>query len=122
MDDTPAPADGVITGWGHVDGRPVAVAAYDFTVMAGSMGMTGEIKVARIRELALTKRIPLVWLLDYAGARVQEAVGAGGGSTSGPGCCGEMCSGSRPRARVWDFEACGWCRSCIGRWPRSCTR
>ena len=76
MDDKPAPADGVITGWGNVDGRPVAIVAYDFTVMAGSMGMTGEIKVTRIRELALTKRIPLVWLLDSAGARVQEAVGA----------------------------------------------
>lgn len=71
-----APADGVVTGYGKVDGRPVAVAAYDFTVMAGSMGMTGEIKVARLRELALTKRMPLVWLLDSAGARIQEAVGS----------------------------------------------
>ena len=61
---------------GSVDGRPVAVVAYDFTVMAGSMGMTGEIKVARLRELALTKRIPIVWLLDSAGARIQEAVGS----------------------------------------------
>ena len=52
-----------------------AIAAYDFTVMAGSMGMTGEVKVARLRELALTKRIPFVWLLDCAGARIQEAVG-----------------------------------------------
>ena len=41
--------------------------AYDFTVMAGSMGMTGEMKVARLRELALTKRMPFVWLLDSAG-------------------------------------------------------
>ena len=64
MDGREAPADGVITGWGNVDGRPVAIVAYDFTVMAGSMGMTGEIKVARMRELALTKRIPIVWLLD----------------------------------------------------------
>src|SRR6476659_2068811 len=71
-----APADGVITGYGKVDGRLVAVCAYDFTVMAGSMGMTGEIKVARLRELALTKRIPFVWLLDSAGARIQEAVGS----------------------------------------------
>ncbi len=76
MDGREAPADGVITGWGTVDGRPVAIVAYDFTVMAGSMGMTGEIKVARIRELALTKRIPMVWLLDSAGARIQEAVGS----------------------------------------------
>jgi len=71
-----APADGVITGYGKVDGRLVAIAAYDFTVMAGSMGMTGETKVARLRELALTKRIPFVWLLDSAGARIQEAVGS----------------------------------------------
>jgi acetyl-CoA carboxylase carboxyltransferase component len=76
MDGREAPADGVITGYGRVDGRHVAVAAYDFTVMAGAMGMTGELKVARLRELALTKRIPLVWLLDSAGARIQEAVGS----------------------------------------------
>jgi len=60
-----APADGVITGYGKVDGRLLAVCAYDFTVMAGSMGMT-----------ALSKRIPFVWLLDSAGARIQEAVGS----------------------------------------------
>lgn len=71
-----APADGVVTGYGKVDGRLVAVAAYDFTVMAGSMGMTGELKVSRLRELALTKRMPMVWLLDSAGARIQEAVGS----------------------------------------------
>ena len=76
LEDKEAPADGVITGYGKVDGRMVAVAAYDFTVMAGSMGMTGEMKVARLRELALTKRIPFVWLLDSAGARIQEAVGS----------------------------------------------
>jgi acetyl-CoA carboxylase carboxyltransferase component len=76
MDGREAPADGVVTGYGQVDGRHVAVVAYDFTVMAGSMGMTGEIKVSRIRELALTKRIPIVWLLDSAGARIQEAVGS----------------------------------------------
>ncbi len=64
LEDKEAPADGVITGYGKVDGRMVAVAAYDFTVMAGSMGMTGEMKVSRLRELALTKRMPLVWLLD----------------------------------------------------------
>ena len=71
-----APADGVVTGFGKVEGRETAIVAYDFTVMAGSMGMVGEKTVARIRELALTKRIPLVWLLDSAGARIQEAVGS----------------------------------------------
>src|SRR6266516_2727328 len=76
MEGKDAPADGVITGWCDVDGRPCAIAAYDFTVMAGSMGMTGEFKMARLRELALQKRIPFVWLLDSAGARIQEAAGS----------------------------------------------
>lgn len=76
MDGVQAPADGVITGYGRVDGRTVAVCAYDFTVMAGSIGMTGELKVTRLRELALTQRMPFVWLLDSAGARIQEAVGS----------------------------------------------
>ncbi|UJA21821.1 acyl-CoA carboxylase subunit beta [Thermoleophilia bacterium SCSIO 60948] len=71
-----APADGVVTGWGDVDGRPAAIAAYDFTVMAGSMGTTGEIKVSRLREMALSKRMPMIWLLDSAGARIQEAAGS----------------------------------------------
>src|SRR5260221_5162517 len=44
--------------------------------MAWSMWMTGELKVTRLRELALTKRMPMVWLLDSAGARIQEAVGS----------------------------------------------
>src|SRR3954452_23333791 len=76
MEGKEAPADGVITGYGRIDGRLVAVAAYDFTVMAGSMGMTGELKVSRLRELALSKRMPFIWLLDSAGARIQEAVGS----------------------------------------------
>ncbi len=76
MEGKDAPADGVITGYGKIDGRLAAVCAYDFTVMAGSMGMTGELKVTRLRELALTKRIPFIWLLDSAGARIQEAVGS----------------------------------------------
>jgi acetyl-CoA carboxylase carboxyltransferase component len=76
MEGRDAPADGVVTGYGKVDGRLVAVCAYDFTVMAGSMGMTGELKVTRLRELALRERIPFIWLLDSAGARIQEAVGS----------------------------------------------
>jgi acetyl-CoA carboxylase carboxyltransferase component len=76
MDGKEAPADGVITGWGNVDGRPCCIAAYDFTVMAGSMGMTGEFKVGRLREMALGKRMPFIWLLDSAGARIQEAAGS----------------------------------------------
>ncbi|HLO04259.1 MAG TPA: carboxyl transferase domain-containing protein, partial [Symbiobacteriaceae bacterium] len=70
------PADGVITGWGKVDGQTVCCAAYDFTVMAGSMGEVGERKVARMRELALRLRAPIVWLLDSSGARIQESAGS----------------------------------------------
>ncbi len=77
------PADGVITGFGHVDGRPVCTIAYDFTVMAGSMGRTGEARCARARDTALTKRVPLVWLIDSAGARIQEAAGGGWFAPSG---------------------------------------
>ena len=70
------PADGVVTGFGKVNGRPASVIAYDFTVMAGSMGRTAEIKCNRAREIALTKRIPMIWLIDSAGARIQEAIGS----------------------------------------------
>ena len=70
------PADGVVTGEGLVEGRRVYCAAYDFTVMAGSMGMIGEQKVARLRARALLNRLPMVWLLDSAGARIQEAAGS----------------------------------------------
>ncbi|MER3396783.1 MAG: acyl-CoA carboxylase subunit beta [Acidimicrobiia bacterium] len=71
-----APADGVICGLGKLEGRPVAVCAYDFTVMAGSMGNVGEQKVARLRELSLRQKIPFIWLLDSAGARIQQGVGS----------------------------------------------
>jgi methylmalonyl-CoA decarboxylase subunit alpha len=71
------PADGVVTGHGDVDGREVWVIAYDFTVMAGSMGAVGEqFKAARARDLALRYHKPIVWLLDSAGARIQEASGS----------------------------------------------
>jgi acetyl-CoA carboxylase carboxyltransferase component len=76
MEGREAAADGVITGWGDVEGRRCCIAAYDFTVMAGSMGVTGELKVGRLREMALQKRMPFIWLLDSAGARIQEAAGS----------------------------------------------
>ncbi len=70
------PADGVVTGWGRINGRFASVIAYDFTVMAGSMGRTAEVKCNRARELAYTKRFPMLWLIDSAGARIQEAIGS----------------------------------------------
>ncbi len=69
-------ADGMVSGIGEIDGRRVAICAYDFTVLAGSMGGVGESKTARMRELALRQRIPVVWLLDSAGARIQQTSGS----------------------------------------------
>ena len=83
LKDRITPADGVVTGYGTIEGRMVCVAAYDFTVMAGSMGATGEYKVGQLRATALEKRLPIIWLLDSAGARIQESTGsqfAGSGS------------------------------------------
>ncbi len=71
-DDKP-PADAVVCAWGEVGGRPVCAAAYDFTVKGGSIGYTGETKVTRLRELALRCRMPMVWFVDSAGARIDPA-------------------------------------------------
>lgn len=69
-------ADGCVTGIGRIDGRRVAVCAYDFTVQAGSMGRVNELKVTRMRDLALRQRIPVIWLLDSAGARITSDAGS----------------------------------------------
>jgi acetyl-CoA carboxylase carboxyltransferase component len=76
-DDKP-PADAVICGYGHVEGRMVCAAAYDFTVKGGSIGQTGEVKVTRLREIALRSRIPMVWFIDSAGARIDPQSGMSG--------------------------------------------
>jgi acetyl-CoA carboxylase carboxyltransferase component len=79
----PSPADAVITGFGRIDGRVVGVASYDFTVLGGSMGPTGETKCARLRELCLRSRAPIVWLVDSGGARIGGGgVGGGGGAAA----------------------------------------
>src|SRR6059058_2698471 len=65
-------ADGVVTGTGTIDGRPVALMANDPTVKAGSWGPKVVEKIVRIQELALAQRIPLVYLVDSAGARITE--------------------------------------------------
>src|SRR5207302_4701885 len=66
---------GVITGVGHVYGRPVCAAIYDFTVFGGSLAEIGERKVTRMRDLALKNRLPMVWLVDSAGARIEAGQG-----------------------------------------------
>jgi propionyl-CoA carboxylase beta chain len=69
-----APSDAVVTGIAHVDGRPVSVAAFDFTVLGGSNGAVGMAKVGRCAERSLKDRIPLVLLCDGGGHRMQEAL------------------------------------------------
>lgn len=62
-------ADGIVTGSGLVDGRPVLVGAEDFTTLAGSIGPGGNAKRYRLAELALRDRVPMVMLLEGAGFR-----------------------------------------------------
>jgi methylmalonyl-CoA decarboxylase subunit alpha len=67
-------ADGVITGVGEVQGRPVALMANDPTVKAGSWGPKTVEKILRIQERAMALRVPMVYLVDSAGARITEQV------------------------------------------------
>jgi acetyl-CoA carboxylase carboxyltransferase component len=67
-------ADGVVTGLGEVDGRTVALMANDPTVKAGSWGPKTVEKILRIQERALSLRVPMVYLVDSAGARITEQV------------------------------------------------
>jgi acetyl-CoA carboxylase carboxyltransferase component len=67
-------ADGVVTGMGTIGGRAVALMANDPTVKAGSWGPKTVEKILRIQEVALTHRVPMVYLVDSAGARITEQV------------------------------------------------
>ncbi len=68
------PADGVVTGRGTVDGRAVVVIANDPTVKAGSWGARTVEKIVRATETALREELPVVWLVDSAGARITDQV------------------------------------------------
>ncbi|HET7754341.1 MAG TPA: acyl-CoA carboxylase subunit beta [Anaeromyxobacteraceae bacterium] len=84
------PADGVVTGLGTVDGRPVAVMANDSTVKAGSWGARTVEKIVRIQEVAARERLPLFYLVDSAGARITDQV--------------EMFPGRRGAGRIFHNE------------------
>jgi acetyl-CoA carboxylase carboxyltransferase component len=71
---TDLPADGVVTGRGTVDGRPVCVMANDPTVKAGSWGARTVEKIVRLTEYALDHELPVFWLVDSAGARITDQV------------------------------------------------
>jgi propionyl-CoA carboxylase beta chain len=80
MDKQPkVPGDGVVTGWGTVNGRTLFVFAKDFTVFGGSLSETHAQKIVKIQDMAMKARAPIIGLFDAGGARIQEGVAALGG-------------------------------------------
>jgi len=71
--------DGVVTGYGQIDGRTVYVYAQDFTVYGGALGEMQAMKVCRVMDLAMRNGAPIIGLIDSAGARIQEGVKSLGG-------------------------------------------
>jgi propionyl-CoA carboxylase beta chain len=79
MEKQKIPGDGVVTGWGTVNGRKVFVFAKDFTVFGGSLSEAHAQKITKIQDMAIRNRAPIVGLFDAGGARIQEGVAALGG-------------------------------------------
>jgi propionyl-CoA carboxylase beta chain len=79
MADVKVPGDGVVTGWGTINGRTVFVFSKDFTVFGGSLSEAHAQKIIKIQDMALRARAPIVGLFDAGGARIQEGVAALGG-------------------------------------------
>ncbi len=79
MDETRTPGDGVVTGWGTVNGRLIYVFAKDFTVFGGSLSESHARKITKLQDMALRNRAPIIGLFDAGGARIQEGVDALGG-------------------------------------------
>jgi acetyl-CoA carboxylase carboxyltransferase component len=73
------PGDGVVTGWGEVDGRPVCAFAQDSTVFGGALGEAHAMKIVKVMETARKAGVPIVGLDDSGGARIQEGVMSLGG-------------------------------------------
>lgn len=71
--------DGVVTGWGTIDGRLVYVYAQDFTVLGGSLGEGHARKIVKIMDMAMKNGAPIIGLNDSGGARIQEGVLSLGG-------------------------------------------
>ena len=76
MDKVKIPADGVITGYGKVNGRTVCAYAQDFTSRGGTLGEMHAKKICRIMDLAMKMKVPMVGFIDSGGARIQEGINA----------------------------------------------
>jgi acetyl-CoA carboxylase carboxyltransferase component len=74
MGNQPLLTDGVVTGWGTIDGRLVYVYSQDFTVMGGSLGQAHAAKIVKIQEMALKNGAPIIGINDSGGARIQEGM------------------------------------------------
>jgi propionyl-CoA carboxylase beta chain len=79
MADQKIPGDGVISGFGRIDGRLVFVFAQDFTVFGGSLSETNALKICKVMDLAMKMGAPVIGLNDSGGARIQEGVASLGG-------------------------------------------
>jgi acetyl-CoA/propionyl-CoA carboxylase carboxyl transferase subunit len=79
LDERRIPGDGVVTGWGEVDGRPVCAFAQDATVFGGALGEAHAGKIVKVMETARRAGVPIVGLDDSGGARIQEGVMSLGG-------------------------------------------
>ena len=76
MDKIKAPAEGVITGYGTIDGRLIYIFSQDFTVIGGALGEMQSKKICKVCDLALKTGAPIIGINDSGGARIQEAVGS----------------------------------------------
>src|ERR1700749_859181 len=79
MEKQKIPGDGVVTGWGTVNGRVVYLFSKDFTVFGGSLSETHAQKIIKVQDMALKARAPVIGLFDPGGARIQEGVASLGG-------------------------------------------
>ncbi|WP_293452397.1 acyl-CoA carboxylase subunit beta [Planktotalea sp.] len=76
MEDQRPAGDGVVTGWGTINGRMIYVFSQDFTVLGGSVSATHAQKICKIQDMAIQNGAPLIGLNDSGGARIQEGVDA----------------------------------------------
>ena len=74
MDKNKIPGDGIVSGYGKIDGRQVFVYAYDFTVYGGSLSASNAKKIVKVQQLALKNGAPIIALNDSGGARIQEGI------------------------------------------------
>ncbi|MFQ5870723.1 MAG: carboxyl transferase domain-containing protein, partial [Candidatus Geothermarchaeales archaeon] len=79
LDERRIPGDGVVTGYGRIDGRLAFLFSQDFTVFGGSLGEMHAKKIVKVMELAMKNGAPLIGLNDSGGARIQEGVLSLGG-------------------------------------------